>query len=119
MPLNIERAELLYRQLSALPPERLRMDVEIVPGERECDTVACVAGWCSLLNGGPHSDGGEVLSGEVLSWAGEWLGISPEGDEYWDIFYGHSVRERGYPLSSITLDDALGELRRLIEEART
>lgn len=48
--MNKERILKLADQLERLPDVQFNMDTYI---HHDCGTVACIAGWCSLLNEGP------------------------------------------------------------------
>ncbi len=113
--MNIENMKKLVGQLERLPDEKFDMSELIT--HRECGTVACIAGWASLLNGGPkrlrESRRGK---NNYTAWnfAAKFLGIDPDGKETQDLFYGHWSHK---PLFAVTRTEATAELKRLIAAA--
>lgn len=115
--MNIENAKKLVDQLKRLPDERFWMAEYIahpeeflelnVPRPASCGTVACIAGWASLANGGPN------FYCDVYDWATEWLGLREE--ESWRLFLGEWSPKN---LSQITRSEAIAELERLIAAAQ-
>lgn len=114
--MNIENAKKLVGQLERLPDEKFNM-VELI-SHRECGTVACIAGWASILNGGP-----KVLreskrgANNFTAWnfASRFLGFDPDGEEATTLFYGRWPSGKG--LLRTTRTEAIAELRRLIAKA--
>jgi len=108
---NVENLKKLRDQLSRLPDEKFNMGPII--SHHECGTVACIAGWASLLNGGPDD-------GRALGFASRWLGLT--SDEAHALFLGDWHPSGGFGLTrdEITRADAIAELDRMIaaEEPR-
>lgn len=116
--MNIENAKKLVSQLERLPDEKFWMADYIIhpedfahisviaPKRGNCGTVACIAGWASLSNGGPNS---EVNS---FKWARDWLGLDMDDARY--LFRGYWTAK---PLEEVTRSEAISELNRMIAEA--
>src|SRR5687768_11356038 len=81
--MNIQHAEILLRQLERLPDEKFVMG-DWIDHRGPCGTVACVAGWAALLNGGP-TDG--TIDTEF--WARDWLGLGHSDARR--LFYGRDL----------------------------
>lgn len=122
--MNIENAKTLVGQLERLPDEKFFMACVISHpegprriGNADCDTVACIAGWCSLLNGGPQNDG--APDEDPIQFSQDFLGLSNE--EASDLFFAHSWRgvKNGSrrSLTEVTRPAAIAELNRMIAEA--
>jgi hypothetical protein len=79
---------------------------KIVP----CNTVACGAGWISLLNGGPtENDVGAYVT--PFAFARHFLDLHPAPAEY--LFYGNWSEKSQ---ENITLAEFIVEFERMIEE---
>lgn len=104
--MNIKNAKTLVGQLKRLPDEKFDMGPLIA--HRSCGTVACIAGYASILNGGPTEDD-DVSS--PYNFAQKWLGLNTNVAE--SLFHGWwaNKRYRG----DITRLEAIAELERMIE----
>lgn len=108
--MNIENAKKLVSQLARLPDEKFTMSTWASHGE--CGTVACIAGWTSILNGGPDN------ASEILHFAERFLDLSMQEA---DILFLNWPRwptwgqRSGVPSRA----DAIAELNRLIAEAES
>lgn len=105
--MNIENAKKLVGQLERLPDEKF--DISTIISHRECSTVACVAGWAMLLNGGDPEEE------YPLDWAQRWLGFSYE--ERQRLFLGRFSRDLEKFWFQVTRSNAIDELNRMIAEA--
>lgn len=116
--MNIENMRILRDQLARLPDKKFNMG-EII-NHRPCGTVACIAGWAALLNGGPTllENEPDYSLHQITGWARRWLGLrDPEARH---LFYGSWFEDRyddeGSPISwdKASRADAIAELDRLI-----
>lgn len=113
--MNVDNARTLVSQLERLPDNQFKMTTW-VDHDGSCGTVACIAGWCSLLNGGPTEAAGlEDENGSAhFDFAQEFLGLKP--DEATRLFGGYGWAAHRL-IRDLTLSDAIAELNRRIEAA--
>jgi hypothetical protein len=74
--MNRERLAILRDHLASLPDERV--DMSVVRADRECGTVACIAGWTDLIFGDTVTDTFD-LSGEQV----DSLIMPRDGARHW------------------------------------
>jgi hypothetical protein len=112
--MNIQNMQKLIAQLERLPDKQFDME-EAIAHKPECGTVACIAGWASLLNGGPQvAQGGETWP---LTWARDWLDLTSR--QATRLFFGEWLdafddegNQRWW--GSATREEAIEELKSMV-----
>lgn len=111
MPLNIANITIVRDKIASLLPEKFDMKEWANGSSRvgdirhDCDSAACIGGWTDALFW-PDEDGDVYRI--TPNFAYEQLGLTKQQGD--DLFYPEEV-----PLSSITQQDAVTCLTRLIE----
>lgn len=80
--------------------------------EEDCGTVACIAGWCNLMNGKSETTG-------TFRFASKWLGLAAaQHDELFFASNHPDWDENTEVLSAISAEQAVRTLRNLAETGK-
>lgn len=112
--MNIENMNKLIGQLERLPDEKFDM-MDYIQHNTPCGTTACIAGWCSLLNGGPQEKGVDAC----FYFAREFLDLSDA--EAMHLFMGrwspHPLKSQWEMVHPASRSEAIDHLRSLVAGA--
>lgn len=128
--MNIENLDKLIAVLEGLPTMKTKVGFSMsfifyapMTPDRDrsghnCDTVACIAGWCNIAKGTLNPNFGywdlpkRARDHDLFGNAAEWLGL-PTGEAH-SLFYPDSNK----PYTDYTLEDALKVLYNLKDTGR-